>query len=74
MMLSALSLTATGVFVFLVSLMVTKFISSRDKEKKELEKNKEPTEPLLIFAEQFLEALIKNINDKPSSSQHSSQN
>ncbi|MBS1960434.1 MAG: hypothetical protein JST80_13235 [Bdellovibrionales bacterium] len=72
MMVSALCLSLIGMFVFLVCLMATKFIAAREREKKELEQPKKTGEPFLIFAEQFLEALIKNISEKPSSSQQSS--
>lgn len=70
MMVSASCLTVLGVFVLLLCWMTTRFLAMREKERKELEVSHDPSEKLLIFAEQFLETLARNLTEKPGQSSH----
>lgn len=61
MMLSSLFLCGFALLIFAVFFGVNKWLAVQEKNKKELEPVESPYAPLLVFAEEFLERLVRNL-------------
>lgn len=66
MMLSSIFLCGFALLIFGICFGVSKYLAIQEKNKKELQPVESPYAPLLVFAEEFLERLVTNLNQPKS--------